>query len=460
MNSLPLISIAVPSFNQGRFIGETLQSLVDQRYPNLEVIIQDGGSTDGAVEIAREFVEKYPHIFTLFVERDTGHPQAVNRAFRRANGEILGYLNTDDTLYPGCLHRVAQEIDPHRDRYVVFGRCLFTGDGSVYVGAEHPAEFVSHFEQLAIWKRGYNTIPQPATFWHRKVYEQCGEFDETCNHGLDYLQWCKFSRDFAFHEVDEMWATYRMHSASVSSNKTEQEWLDIMTRYSRMRWGPWWRPLRWRCELSHWIHGQHFHEQARHHARRAEESWDRGRFATGVWEAIQTARFSPKMAWHRLLQPLLAEKGYAGLSFLLFQRRDDAASAFVGRHSDNWVGPVYRETVKLPYARTEVILVLEHVPQPAGHHSRVDTTLFVDGRKAAHERRTERGQFNLQAVVERPTGKESVVLELRTRPYFIPRLIAGLPDDRKLCVLLLETILRDGSAVTSEREVATMQGQP
>ncbi len=263
MNSLPLISIAVPSFNQGRFIGETLQSLVDQKYPNLEVIIQDGGSTDGAVEIARKFVEKYPHIFTLFVEQDTGHPQAVNRAFRRANGEILGYLNTDDTLYPGCLHRAAQEIDPHRDRYVVFGRCLFTGEGSVYVGAEHPVEFVSHFEQLAIWKRGYNTIPQPATFWHRKVYEQCGDFDETCNHGLDYLQWCKFSRDFTFHEVDEMWATYRMHSASVSSNKTEQEWLDIMTQYSRMHWGPWWQPLRWRCELSHWIHGQHFHEQAR-----------------------------------------------------------------------------------------------------------------------------------------------------------------------------------------------------
>jgi glycosyltransferase involved in cell wall biosynthesis len=221
MKSLPLISIAVPSFNQGRFIRETLQSLVNQQYPNLEVIIQDGGSTDGAVEIAREFVGTYPHIFQLFVEKDKGHAQASNRAFRRANGEILGYLNTDDTLYPGCLQRVAEEIDPVRDRYIVFGRCLFTGEGSTYVGVEHPAEFVSHFEHLAIWKRGYNTIPQPATFWHRKVYEKCGDFDESHNHGLDYLQWCKFSRDFQFHKVDELWATYRMHPASVSSNKTE-----------------------------------------------------------------------------------------------------------------------------------------------------------------------------------------------------------------------------------------------
>jgi hypothetical protein len=148
------------------------------------------------------------------------------------------------------------------------------------------------------------------------------------------------------------------------------------------------------------------------------------------------------MAWHRLLQPLLAEKGYAGLSFLLFQKQNDAASTFVGKHGDNWVGPVYRETVKLPHPRTKVILVLEHGPQPGGHHSRIDTTLFVDGRKVAHERRTERGQFNLQAVVDRPKDKESVVLELRTRPYFVPRLITGVSDDRKLCVLVLETIVR------------------
>src|SRR5258708_3400213 len=100
MKSLPLISIAVPSFNQGRFIRETLQSLVDQQYPNLEVIIQDGGSTDGAAEIARAFVEQYPHFFKLFVEKDQGAANAVNRAFRRANGEVLGYLSTDDKLYP------------------------------------------------------------------------------------------------------------------------------------------------------------------------------------------------------------------------------------------------------------------------------------------------------------------------------------------------------------------------
>jgi len=446
MKSPPLISIAVPSFNQGRFIRETLQSLVDQQYPNLEVIIQDGGSTDGAVEIAREFVETYPYIFRLFVEKDKGHAQAANRAFRRANGEILGYLNTDDTLYPGCLQRVAAEIDPAHDRYVVFGRCLFTGEGSSYVGVEHPAEFVSHFDHLAIWKRGYNTIPQPATFWHRKVYEKCGDFDESHNHGLDYLQWCKISRDFRFHKVDELWATYRMHPASVSSNKTEQDWQDIMTQYSRMYWGSWWQPLRWRCEVSHWIHGQHLHEQARHHARRAEESWDGGQFAAAIWETIETARYSPKMAWHRLLQPLLAEKGYTGLAFLLFTKQGESGSEFVGKYGDNWVGPVYRETVDIPHARTEIAFVLQHVPQPGGHHSRIQVELFVDGHRVAREKRSQPGQFGIKAVVDRNKVRGKATLELRTRPYFIPRLISNAADDRKLSLLHLQTIVGAATA--------------
>ncbi|HVM59986.1 MAG TPA: glycosyltransferase family 2 protein [Verrucomicrobiae bacterium] len=442
MKNLPLISIAVPSFNQGRFIRETLQSLVDQQYPNLEVIIQDGGSTDGAVEIAREFAEREPHIFKLFVEKDTGHAQAVNRAFRRANGEILGYLNTDDTLYPGCLHRVAQEISPSRGRNVVFGRCLFTGEGSPYVGAEHPSKFTSHFDHLAIWKRGYNTIPQPATFWHRRVYERCGGFDENHNHGLDYLQWCKFSRDFVFHGVDELWATYRMHSASVSANKTEQDWLEIMTRYSRMHWGPWWHPLRWRCEISHWIHGQHRHERACHHARRAEQAWDRGQFAAAVWETIRTGHLSPRMAWHRLLQPVLADKTYSGLVFLLFQKTDDAASAFVGKYNDNWVGPVYRQTIEVPHPQTEIMLVLEHVPQPRRHHSSIEVVLLINGRAVAREKRSAGGQFGLKAIVDKSTNSGTVELELRTRPYFIPRLVSDAADDRKLAVLLLETIVR------------------
>jgi glycosyltransferase involved in cell wall biosynthesis len=442
MNSAPLISVAVPSYNQGRFIRETLQSLVAQQYPNLEVIIQDGGSTDGSVEIAREFVENHPGIFQLFVERDSGFAQALNRAFQRSTGEILGYLNTDDTLYPGCLHRVAREIEPARGRYVVFGRCLFTGEDSPYVGVEHPAEFINHFEQLAIWKRGYNTLPQPSVFWHRQVWQEYGGFDEKENHLVDYDLFCRFSKGYRFHKIDELWSTYRMHSSSKSARVTEPELLARSIIVSRRYWGSWSQPLRWKCEISHWIHSQHLQERARHHARRAEESWERGRFVNAVWETISTARFSPRVAWHRLVQPLLAEKGYTSLAFLLFKKQADAASGFVGKHADNWVGPVYRETIDIPHPRAEIILLLDHAPQPGGHHTKIAVEIFIDGRKVASQKRRKSGQFDIKAVVDRGETQGAVVLELRTRPYFVPRLLTGASDDRKLCVRLLErTIL-------------------
>ena len=302
----------MPSFNQGRYIRETLESLVSQGYPNLEVIIQDGGSTDGAIEIAQEFVERYPETFRLYVQKDTGHANAVNMAFARSTGEILGYLNTDDTLYPGCLHRVAREIDPARGRYIVFGRCLFTGGGSPYVGREHPAEYRGHFEMLAVWKRGYNTIPQPSTFWHRKVYETCGGFDEPHNAGLDYLQWCRFSKRFAFHRVDELWSTYRMHPVSVTSNKTEQEWLDVMVRLQPLAVGPVVASAALALHAVVLVPRSRAGEQARVRARRAEEAARAGRYGEAVVESLRMAARSPRMAAYWASQLLATPRAVGG----------------------------------------------------------------------------------------------------------------------------------------------------
>jgi hypothetical protein len=131
---------------------------------------------------------------------------------------------------------------------------------------------------------------------------------------------------------------------------------------------------------------------------------------------------------------------------LLFAKQKEGNSEFVGKYGDNWVGPVYRETVDIAYARTEIILVLEHVPQPGGHHSKIQVELFVDGRRVAKEKRSQRGQFGIKTVIDRNKTKGNVTLELRTHPYFIPRLISNATDDRKLSMLHLETIV--GAATT------------
>ena len=431
MRNLPTISIIVPSFNQCAFIGETLQSLVDQNYPNLEVIIQDGQSTDGAVEVARDYVERFPAIFRLHVEQDSGQADALNRGFARTQGEILGFLNTDDTLYPNCLHSVAAAIEPRRSRYIVFGRCLFTGEDSPYVGVEHPAEHPSQFEFLAIWKRGHNILPQPSVFWHRKVWDRCGGFDSQEQHVLDYDLFCRFGQSFQFHRVDELWSTYRMHAVSKSAQSTETEVLEMSIAVSRRYWGPWWTPLRWRCEISYWLHNQHLHEHARHYARQAEQFAQEGRKLRTLWAFFQTLFYSPQMARDRLLGAWLANHQLRLLELLL-----TPDEGFTGQHGDSWIGPTYRTILEVPKNSTHLAITLRHLPQ--GHHQKVECELWINGTKFADALANTEADFSLSADLTKV--KPSICeLEIRTTGYFVPRDVHNTPDDRKLSVQLLET---------------------
>lgn len=434
MNNLTPISIVVPSYNQGQYLGETLQSLVDQEYPALQVIIQDGGSTDESVAIAEGFVARHPEIFTLHVEKDAGQADALNRGFARATGTILGFLNSDDTLYPRILHRVAAEIDPARDRYVVMGRSLFTGENSRYVGVEHPAEYISHFEHLAIWKRGYNTIPQPSVFWHKAVTERVGWLDVNEHHALDYDLFSRFSRYYRFHRIDELFSDYRMHDESKSSQRSEAEVLALSIGVSRKHWGSKLSPLYWRLALSHWAYSRHYHDHARHHARRAEEAFRRRRPGRAALEFFHTARYSPAMARDRLLYGWLARRRLNVLGRLV--RRD---ISFHGQHADGWIGPSYTAQVGVPADAQTLVYELEHVPQPG--HDHFEIQLILDGRMTDRRLLNVPGRFSLCADVSAFRGRPLAV-EIRSASYFIPREILGAEDDRELSVKFVDYTIK------------------
>jgi glycosyltransferase involved in cell wall biosynthesis len=134
MEQWPRISIVTPSFNQGHYIVATIESVLAQQYPNFEHIIIDGGSTDMTLDVLR----RYPHLHVIS-EPDRGHADALNKGFRLATGDIWSFLNSDDTLLPHALHRVAQEIDPQRGRHIVMGRCRFIDAQGRFTGIEHPS---------------------------------------------------------------------------------------------------------------------------------------------------------------------------------------------------------------------------------------------------------------------------------------------------------------------------------
>src|SRR5262249_6074487 len=120
MATLPRISIITPSFNQASFLEQTISSVISQGYPNLEYIVIDGGSTDGSVEAIRKFDSSITYWVS---EKDRGQAHAINKGLRRATGDIIAYLNSDDYYFEGTLALVAQHFIGHPEADLFHGRC-------------------------------------------------------------------------------------------------------------------------------------------------------------------------------------------------------------------------------------------------------------------------------------------------------------------------------------------------
>lgn len=296
-SSSPRISIVLAVAGEREYLGEALGSLVEQDYPSLEVVIQHGRSSDRLADVAGDMARRYPEVFRLFVEQDRGFGDALERGFSRAGGEILSYMGADDLLLPRALHRVASEVSPEAGRHAVMGGAVHVVDG-MDIAVPHPAEYLGHFEHLAIWKRAFDTVARSSVFWHRSVRDRIGAFADGAPFEVDYDFVCRLGARYRIHKVDEAWSACRMRESPPV--RTEAEMLEALERISRRHWGPALSPLWWRCAASHWLHGRQPHEHARHHARRAEEAIARGRGLEARIEYAKAWLYSPAMARERL----------------------------------------------------------------------------------------------------------------------------------------------------------------
>jgi glycosyltransferase involved in cell wall biosynthesis len=217
--SPPKITVVTPSFNHGRFIEQTIASVLDQHYPNLEYIVMDGGSTDGTADILRKH-ERHLHFWTSVP--DSGQADAINKGFAQASGEILAWLNSDDVYEPGALTEAADLFGSRPDADVISGRCrLWYGDGRDRLVEPSPLRSLEDFLKINLnWRNGH-LIVQPEAFFRRRAFAKVGRLREDLRYCFDQCLWMDLAKaGCTFASIDRHWANLRMHEGQKTWNLT------------------------------------------------------------------------------------------------------------------------------------------------------------------------------------------------------------------------------------------------
>lgn len=278
----PKISIVTPSYNQGKFIEETIRSVLLQRYPNLEYIIIDGGSTDDTIGI----IKKYEPWLSYWVsERDSGQSQAINKGLRRCTGEIVNWLNSDDLLLPGALRQIGTYFESNTDADVIYGGAHYlhsdTGTTSEYIP---PIMGLTEF-MLPNWPRVRHV--QPSIFFRRNLLDKAGLLDESLEWGMDLDLWCRFLfSGAAFCRLPVMLSVYRLHQESKTMNSAARGYNNVAIRNRYVELCP--SPLRQELKFRYAVHVLRSLDH-HHHSR-----WSR---MSVLHNAIRTA---PRILWTRL----------------------------------------------------------------------------------------------------------------------------------------------------------------
>jgi len=222
---LPLVSVVTPSYNQGRFIEETMLSVKSQTYPNIEHIVVDGGSTDETLDILR----KYSDSIAWVSEPDEGQSDAINKGWRMSRGEILAYLNADDTYMPWVVQTAVEFLAEHPDVGMVYGDADFIDEHGEVTRHYQVGEF-----DLKRMLCSYNHVPQPTVFFRREVLDAVGYLDENLHLAMDLDYWIRISLKFRIDHIAQTLATMRFYpEAKIPSQyyKAVYEHLRILDKF-------------------------------------------------------------------------------------------------------------------------------------------------------------------------------------------------------------------------------------
>lgn len=250
----PRISIIIPTLNQGKFIKQTLESIISQDYPNIEIIVMDGGSRDGTIEILKSFdkrlkindasfskasecKQKSKISFKWESKKDKGQADAINKGLRLAKGDIVAYINSDDFYYPQTFKIVAKYFILHPKTMWTSGDYrIVDGFGKTIHEPIRWYKKIFRMLPLSFVLPVLNPIAQPSTFWRRKVFERVGFFDESLLYTFDYDYWFRILQRYPLTALPDILSAFRIHGESKGGRtykKQFEEEMEVVKRYTK-----------------------------------------------------------------------------------------------------------------------------------------------------------------------------------------------------------------------------------
>jgi glycosyltransferase involved in cell wall biosynthesis len=219
------VSIVTPSFNQAKYLEATIRSVLSQDYSPIEYIIIDGGSQDGSVDIIRKYADR----FAAWVsEPDKGQTDALNKGFSMATGDVLAWLNSDDTYEPGAVREAVEILKARPELGMVYGDAHYI-DGHGKVRGKFPARQTDYLRL----RQGYVHIPQQSAFFRKSLWQQAGLLDPSFYFAMDYDLWVRIAKRAPILYVSHMWANFRIHSDAKTVAADDRCWPEMLRVHRR-----------------------------------------------------------------------------------------------------------------------------------------------------------------------------------------------------------------------------------
>lgn len=219
------LSVVTPSYNQARFLRQTIESVLSQQGVELEYIIIDGGSTDGSVEIIQEYA---PRLAYWVSEKDKGQTEAINKGFARATGDVLCWLNSDDLLLPGAAAEALAYLADHPEVGMVYGACTYIDENGRVIGDFPAAQ--TDYRRL---RQGYVHIPQQASFFRAQLWRKVGPLDDSFYFAMDYDLWVRLAAEAPLVHLRRPWASFRLHSDAKTITADDRCWPEMLKVHYR-----------------------------------------------------------------------------------------------------------------------------------------------------------------------------------------------------------------------------------